>query len=154
MVEQLRDPIFWELFWNNGGRILLTLLMVDVMLLLILEIVNGHFKNRRNRSSLPGRQARRANTGPFRGRSVDGVETLASYKKRISTRPHSGGARFATSKENILQSDEDGTRRTDGTTVDSVSGVIKPVRLNKDKLSGTAEREGSLSHSLNEVQIT
>lgn len=145
---------FWGVFMEMGGRLLLTILAVDIMLLLILEISKyGHFANRRNRSKVSKRQSRWINETTKRRALFDGMEILETDTKRIPARPDKQGARPVIAEEGIFITRGDGSRRVDGITIDSIQGDTLTVRCSKDELSETTVSKEPLSSALAEVSV-
>lgn len=145
---------FWGVFMEMGGRLLLTILAVDIMLLLILEISKyGHLTNRRNRSKVSKRQSRWINETTKRRALFDGMEILETDTKRIPARPDKQGARPVIAKEGIFVTRGDGSRRVDGITIDSIQGDTLTVRRSKDELSETTVSKEPLSSALAEVSV-
>ena len=145
---------FWGVFMEMGGRLLLTLLAVDIMLLLILEISKyGHFTNRRNRSKVPKGQGRWINETTKRRALFDGMEILETNTKRVSTRPDKQGARPIVAEEGLFITRGDGSRRVDGVTLDTIQGDTLTVRRSKDELSKTTVSKEPLSSALAEVSV-
>ena len=143
-----------ELSLELGGRFLLTLLAIDVMLLLILEIMkHGDFKNRRYRSKVSSSYRLWKDSAFKRSQEFNGVEVLETYPESISTRQDMFGARFTVTEEDIFRPDENGTRRADGITIHTLSGATESVRLDKGELSTPAVDKEPLSHSLTKEQI-
>ena len=98
MVGQLQDPVFWELFWDNGGRFLLTLI-VAIYTLLTGIMIYGHIKNHRKRSKVSGSNRRWINQTTKRRRLFDGMEVLEVNTERVPALTHSQGTRFTDSNQ-------------------------------------------------------
>lgn len=149
MIGQLQDPVFWELFWKNGGKFLLTLIVVVYLLLTGIKIY-GHFKNRRNRGTLSSSNRRWINQTTKRRRLFDGMETLETHTERLSSRPDSEGARPVNTNPSILVLRPNEFNGSDRVTINT-KGTGEQLRLGKDKLSQTAVSEKPLPHSLSAV---
>ena len=146
MVEQLKDRVFWEIFWDNGGRFLLTLLVIDILLLIGIKIY-GNFKNRRNRGTVSSSNRRWINRTTKRRRLFDGMEVLEVNTECLATRYDSLRARFTNSNKGIPVNDRHEPIRNDGVIVDIKSGTIQPIRHYKSELSTAANNTESLSHT-------
>lgn len=152
MVEQLKDPVFWELFWNNGGRFLLNLIVV-IYLLLTGIMIYGHVKNRRDRSKVSTSNKRWINQTTRRRSLFDGMETLETHTKRVPSRPDFSGARHVSTHKGVPVNVGHEFTGSDRIVYDTNKGTIKPVRLNKDELSETTDSKGTLSYPSTEVFV-
>jgi len=152
MVGQFKDPVFWELFWDNGGRFLLTLIAI-VYLLLIGIMIYGHIKNRRKRSKVSGSNRRWINQTTKRRRLFDGMEVLEVNPEFVSPRPYMLGARPSFTDKSVQLIRPDEFIGIDRIVYDTNKGTIKPVRRSKDKLSTSTEREESFSYSSTKVFV-
>jgi hypothetical protein len=154
MVEQLKDPVFWELFWNNGGRFLLTLLVIDILLLIACKqgIKYGNFKNRRNRSTISGSNRRWINQTTKRRRLFDGMEVLETNPQRLSARFNLQGARPTNTSTSVQFNGGDEPIRSDRVIL-YPEGTIQQLQRSENELPESTEREESLPHSLSKVLV-
>lgn len=145
---------YWSIFMDMGGRLFLTILAIDILLLLVLEInKHGNVKNRRNRSKVSKRQGKRSYEAA-KGRAVsDRVEVLEADTERVPARPDKQGARLIVAKEGLFETRGDGSRGIDGITIDSIQGDSLTIRRSKNELSESAVSEEPLSPALTKVSI-
>lgn len=137
---------FWNVFMDLGGRTLLTLLLITIILLLILEIY-GNVKNRKYRSSVSRSNTKWTDSGFKRRSKFDGMETLEINPQRLSPRLNTQQTRHVSTHQGIPVNERYEFTRDDGVVVDIKSGTIERVRLGETELSETADRKESLSHS-------
>ena len=152
MIGQFKDPVFWELFWDNGGRFLLTLIAI-VYLLLTGIMIYGHITNRRKRSKVSGSNRRWINKTTKRRRLFDGMEVLETHSERVPSRFNLQGARPLTADKSVQLIRPDEFIGIDRIVYDTNKGTIKPVRRSKDKLFTSTAREESFSYSPSKVFV-
>ena len=122
----LYDAIF--LAMGLGGRLLLTLLAIDLMLLLTLEIIkHGNFKNRSNRSQIPKRQRDREDTAVEGRTELNGVEVLAIDTQRLSTRLNPFRARPIIAYPSIFVPSRNDSAGTDGDDTHTEPGATEQL---------------------------
>ncbi len=151
MVGQLQDPVFWELFWDNGGRFLLTLI-VAIYTLLTGIMIYGHIKNHRKRSKVSGSNRRWINQTTKRRRLFDGMEVLEVNTERLSARFNLQGARHVSTHKGIPVNGGHELIRSDRVILHP-EGTIEQLRRSEDKLSPSTEREESFSYSPSKVLV-
>lgn len=116
----LYDAIFIAM--ELGGRVLLTLLAIDLMLLLTLEIIKyGNFKNRVDRSKVSSGQGGRKHTRTKGRNKSHGVEVLEVNPQRLSTRFNPFRARSVITYPSIFV-----PTRHDDTGADGVDAHSQP----------------------------
>lgn len=152
MVGQLQDPVFWELFWDNGGRFLLTLI-VAIYTLLTGIMIYGHIKNHRKRSKVSGSNRRWINQTTKRRRLFDGMEVLEVNTERLSARFDMQGARPTNTDTGVLVPYGHDLAGIDRVIYHPLDGTIEPIRRSKDKLPTSTEREESFSYSPSKVLV-
>lgn len=152
MIGQLQDPVFWELFWDNGGRFLLTLIAI-IYLLLTGIMIYGHIKNRRKRSKVSGSNRRWINQTTKRRRLFDGMEVLEVDREFLSSRPYMQGARPTDTDKGVLVPYGHDLTGIDRVIYHPLDGTIEPVRRSEDKLSPSTEREESFSYTPSKVLV-
>lgn len=144
---------FWGTFMDLGGRTMLSLLLITIILLLILEITKyGHTKNYRNGKKISGSNKRWINGTVKRRSKFDGMEILEIDTQRISARPSMLKTQYASTEENLFITDGNGLRRIDRATMDTLHGV-DGLRLDKDELSTSTNGLESFSSAFTKQQI-
>ena len=155
MVNQVKDPVFWELFWNVGGRFLLILAAVYVTLLIGI-LMYGNIKNRRNRGKVSSSNRRWINQTTKRRRLFDGMEVLETSQERLSPRLNFKTTRSISPQKDLFVTDANGLRRIDRATLDSLyrtRSEREKLRLDQVQLSPTTVSERPLSSTFNGKQI-